>query len=247
MEVRDEQSLAGRCREIGETVCRLGGFVRRQLNQQLEEPITDSDWAQHGRVAVFLAFLAANGDGDQPDDFDWYSKSFVSKALSVLQQTALGSDSDVYDRIMRSRHRRSARSVDELRWDSWTSASLDDLSGHRAFEELAQCEEFNPSLAHERYQDFESQAARPLIDDSLVEELTTKLKPQEAVWLIRRYRDGVPTAVLAEELCRKNVKYQTADGLTRAIRCIDVAVHRARAKARTFLADRWQRLAVEVA
>jgi hypothetical protein len=239
-----EQSLADRCRSVGEVVCHLGGFVRRQLNKKLEEPISDTDWQQHGRVAVFLAFLNLDGNPDRPDGFDWYAKSFVAKALSILQQITIGSESDVYDRIVRCRQRRSARNVDELRWDCWASASLDDIAGHRAVEDFS-LDLMAPTSLEQMYE-FERAAARPQVDDALVQELTKNLKPQEAVWLIRRYRDGVPTAILAEELCRKNVKYQTPDGQVRAIRCIDVAVHRARAKARKFLNSRWQQLAAEV-
>jgi len=244
--VREEQSLADRCQTVGDAVCRLGGFVRRQLNRQLETPITDADWEQHGRVAAFLAFLAQDGNPDRPDNFNWTAKTFTAKALSILQQITLGSESDVYDRIIRGRGRLSVRSVDELRWDAWGIASLDDLPGHRALEDVLQNEDERLSSAHERYQWFERQVTRPLLDDTLVEELTRQLKPQEAVWLIRRYRDGVPTAVLAEELCQKNSKYQTPDGQLRAVRCIDVAVHRARAKARAVLSSRWGHLAAEV-
>lgn len=245
--VETEQSLAERCRSVAETVCHLGGFVRRQLNKQLEEPISDTDWKQHGRVAVFLAFLNLDGNPDQPAAFDWQAKTFVSKALSILQQVTIGSESDVYDRIVRGRQRRSAKGVEELRWDAWQSASLDDLAGHRAVEEFAPTIETHAAHMVERHQEFEQGQARPQVGDQLVKELTRYLKPQEAVWLIRRYRDGVPTAVLAEELCRKNSKYQTPDGKTRAVRCIDVAVHRARAKARNALSPQWHRLAVEVA
>lgn len=245
MESVTEQTLADKCRAAGDALCKLGSFVFRQVNQQLDDPLTADDWAQHGRVAAFLAFIQMGGDGDRPDDFDWTSKDFTRRALSVLQQLTLGSQSDVYDRIMRARSRRTVCQVDELAWDTWQHVSADDFSGHRSFEDVCAKDDNRATDKSKRY--VQEAVARPILDDTLVTELTKNLNPQEAVWLIRRYRDGIPTAVLAEELVKKSPKYQTEDGFTRAVRCIDVAVYRARGKARKILGDHWQRLAQEVA
>jgi hypothetical protein len=239
-------SLVDRCNAVADTICKRGGFVRRQVNNQSEEPLTSEDWAQHGRVAAFLAFVQMGGNGDAPDTFDWDSEELLKRSLSVLQQLTLGSSSDVYDRIMRGRQRLAAKAVEELRWDAWASASVDDITGQRGFDEAAQADALRHGAGNERYQEFERNQAQTQLDDLLVQELTHKLKPQEAVWLIRRYRDGVPTAVLARELVKKDEKYQTADGFTRAVRCIDVAVHRARAKARALLDAQWHSMAKEV-
>lgn len=230
------QTLADRCNVAGAQLGKLGNFVRRQLNRQLEEPLTDAEWQQHGRVAAFLAFVQLGGLVEDHHEFDWSSAEFMRRGLSVLQQLTLGSQSDVYDQVLRSRHRLGGCQVEELSWDSWNSASSADLAGHRGFEEAATGDGLHLQEPRER----------PEIGDTLIVALTKVLRPQEVVWLIRRYRDGISTSVLASELVSKTPKYQTADGYARAVRCIDVAVHRAKHKARTLLSGEWRALAQEV-
>jgi hypothetical protein len=240
-------SLTERLATTGSVVCRLGGFIRRLINQQNAEPIPDVEWEQHGRVAVFFAFVALGGDVDSPETFNWKARPLIGKSLSLLQQLTLGSQSDLYDKVLRTRARLIAHPVDEMCWDAWQTVcaeELRELSHHGARWHTGKG---IPFVARDRHQEFLRKTERKAVSEALIADLQATLKPQEAVWLVRRYRDGVPTSVLAKEMVANNEHYQTPDGLLRAIRCIDVAVHRARHKAQRLLPSKWAHLATEMA
>lgn len=232
--------LAERCSSLGKQICHRGGSVRKMANgRRLEKCMSEAEWQQHGCAAAFLAFIEMGGVADDPDSVDWASTKLFATALRLLQIYALGSESDVYDRIIRERSRRSGNGVTELMWDMWRSAGGAD--------EVAPVARARWRVTPERYYEFWDGINRPTLDDSFAAELTKILRPQEAVWLIRRYRDGVSTAELARELILKDEKYQTADGFTRATRYIDVAIHRAKKKCRAKLSANWAALAQDVA
>lgn len=236
-------TLYERCAHLAERVCTRGAPIRRLANNRLDQPMSDDQWRHHGQTAAFFAFIDAGGNADLPDSVNWHSQALFARALKLLQIYALGSQSDVYDRIIRERPRRAGGTVAELMWDAWHDASTTVES-----KQSDGAPRVKHTAAHQaqRYYDFWSRQDRPQIDDSFAMALTKLLRPQEAVWLIRRYRDGVPTAELARELCEKDARYQTPDGVSRAVRYIDVVVHRAKKRCREALAD-WQTVAQEVA
>lgn len=242
--------LTQQCQALGSRACGFSGFIQRQANMQLEHCMTAEQWHHYGAVAAFLAFAELGGSVDTPEDFDWSSKELFRRAVSHLQTITLGSQSDVYDRIMRTRSRLTGSQVKELQWDAWGSVAVEDLKQVQSNLEASQSQDglsLYPRDAAEHYYDFEQQTDFELNETELTLELARHLKPQEVVWLIRRYRDGETTATLAQEFVKKDVRYQTEDGLTRAIRYIDVAIHRAKKKAQKLLTPRWHHLAAEVA
>jgi len=232
--------LTEQCLALGSRACGFSGFIQRQANMQLERSMTTEQWKHYGAVAAFLAFAELGGSVEDPESFDWSSKDLFRRAVSHLQTITLGSQSDVYDRIMRRRTRLTGSQVQELQWDAWTFASLEDVqrvASDVAHRQTPDCLPLHPKTSQDS----------AVNEDALVWELTQHLRPQEVVWLIRRYRDGETTATLAREFIQKDTRYQTADGHTRAVRYIDVSIHRAKKKAQRLLSRRWQYLALEVA
>lgn len=243
--------LAQHCRTLGVRVCNFSGIVQRQVNTWQDTPIAQEDWHHFGQVAAFYAFTDLGGSPDNPAAFDWNSKELFRRALSHLQQLTLGTQSELYDQVKRRRLRLTGSQVEELRWDAWDMVCMEDLRQVEASAEhttqAADGLALYPRHTGQQYFDFERKQDSDVPVDALILELTSQLKPQEAVWLIRRYRDGESTATLAREFMQKDARYQTADGFTRAVRYIDVAIHRAKKKAQKLLAPRWHQLALEVA
>lgn len=242
--------LAQRCRTLGLRVCNFSGMIHRSVNSISDAAMSIEEWHHLGQVAAFLAFAEAGGTPESPDCVDWDSKDLFRRAVSHLQQIAMGSQSDIYDRIKRTRVRLTGSQVAEVQWDAWREASMEDLRRsdlqHAQGLQDAIGLELYPCTETDRYYDFMQRLDNEVPEDALILELTSHLRPQEAVWLIRRYRDGETTATLAREFVQKEARYQTADGFTRAVRYIDVAIHRAKKKAQRLLASHWRQLAVEV-
>jgi hypothetical protein len=243
--------LVERCQTLGAKLCRYSARVQQQANALREAPFTDEEWQHCGRLAAFLAFMDIGGSAAAPDDTDWSAQELFRRALTHLQQLTLGAHSDVYDRLMRARVRRTGSQVSELQWDAWRTASMDDIRQSEAGGESSMQEAdglaLYPRDAAEQYYDFTRAQHSDVPMDALILELTRVLRPQEAVWLIRRYRDGETTAAMAKEFVAKDARYQTANGMTRAMRYIDVAIHRAKKKAQRLLASHWHEMAMEVA
>lgn len=244
-----DKTLATLCAQHGDRVCSYGNMIRRTAAARYDYRTTDTEWRHLGQVAVFEAFLELGGDCDSPERFDWASASLVRKAVSLLQKMCIGSHSDIYDYILRGRVRLAGAHNEELQWDSWRDATVTDAAGDRDLVN-GQADlglHAQAQTGSQRYYDFDSRAHRAPINEEIVFQLTSLLRPQEAVWLIRRYRDGEPTAAIARELVEKEPRYQAADGFTRASRYVDVVVHRAKKKARSLLEPQWGQLAQEVA
>lgn len=240
--------LVERCAALRNRICNLAQLVRRMVEDKTDTELSVDTWREHGLTAAFLAFVEVGGDSTDPDGIDWQSPELLRVALRVLQKQVLGSESDVYDVLMRERTRKVGSRVTALGWDAWTEVSLADDLGHtREHDGHISAAGSDVDAVAYRYQDFVAEHTRPQLDDTFAFELTRLLRPQEAVWLIRRYRDGEPTSVLAHELVQRDAKYQTADGFARATTYIDVVVHRAKKKARRVLDSGWRDLALEVA
>lgn len=244
----DADVLAIKCTEATKRVCTLCAPLRYAIQfANGHSRITDAEWQHLGSVASFMAFVQLGGNPDLPEQFDWLSDKYLRLCANLLQGYTLGRNSDSYDQMRRDRSRRPGALVQELRWTAWTvpssrTAYTDETGLFRFGKETRSGKSQNDC-----YYDFCEQADRVEIAEEVALELTRVLRPQEAVWLIRRYRDGETTAALAEELIKKNAKYQTDGGLLRAIRYIDVVVHRAKKKARAKLAPMWRAIAEEVA
>jgi hypothetical protein len=176
-----ETRLTQQCQALGSRACGFSGFVQRQVNMHLEQCMTTEQWRHYGAVAAFLAFADMGGSVDAPDTFDWTSKDLFRRTLSHLQTLTLGSQSDVYDRLMRTRQRLTGSQVKELQWDAWTSVALEDL---KQVESNLQSSQENDGLslyprdASEHYYDFEQQTDFELSETELTMELARHLKPQ---------------------------------------------------------------------
>lgn len=240
--------LADRCANIAKRICAYAGPVRKIAKERFSYAYSTEQWLQEGQVAAFLAFVEFNGDQERPEQFDWTSREYFHRALSIFQLYVIGSSSDIYDTIIRERTRRAGDDVGELSWDSWQgSFAYNEVKAECGWSAKRSGHRHIRDKARQHYDACWEQPNRVELGEELVLELTRLLRPQEAVWLIRRYRDGATTALLADELVAKDPRYQTADGHIRAVRYIDVVVHRAKKKCRAKLPRRWQMLSQEVA
>jgi hypothetical protein len=243
-------ALEVHCTGVARRLCQYCASVRYVANVRYDAHISEDMWLHYGRTAAFMAFVRCGGSSQTPTQFDWESADYFRCAVSQMQKLALGSESEVYDQVVRDRTRRDGRSVAEVSWDAWTFASLQDI-GSRQGENASSDVTGRTTQYSEHANVFEdlfvSYLDRAMIVDDLVLELTRILKPQEVVWLIRKYRDNVPSLELARDFQNKDARYQTSDGLVRARRYIDVTIHRAKKKARATLTARWKQLAEEAA
>jgi len=236
------------CVDRGKEMCAQGAMIRRVASARFDYHHSDREWTHLGQVAAFMTFHGQGGDPDTPTNFDWNGKAFTRASLSLLQKLAIGSCSDIYDQILRGRQRLAGASVSEVEWDSWKQAHTDELHHHTSQGGVSQ-NHFGgrPRSASRSYDEFKREGEREVVDETFAILLSKVLKPQEAVWLIRRYRDGEPTVNLAKDLVTKDTRYQSEGGLTRAVQYIDVVVHRAKKKAREKLPAVWASLAKETA
>jgi hypothetical protein len=231
--------LYRRCEELGSKVCSFCNIVLRMSNQRYSHQYDAGEWKHLGQVSAFLAYGELFGDAD-PDTVDWRSRELLMHASRILQKLTIGSKSDIYDSIIRVRLRRDGSFNDELRWAAWNQAHPSEVTDDSKAVTV-------PVDSYQRYFEFQSSLFKTELKDEVASELMRLLRPQEAVWLIRRYRDGVPTVALARELMDKEPRYQTEDGFTRACRYVDVVIHRAKKKARKLLPPVWGEFASEVA
>jgi hypothetical protein len=223
---------------LGKTLCQYGTPLVRRVRAARWNAMPEWEWQHHGRAAAYLAFIDLGGDPDQPDAFGWNNPQLLKRGLSYLQDATLGGESEFYDERVRGRNRKSGSLNAELCWDAWLSATPDDTGAAvDAPAARSAWSQWTPSVEAEV--SFEDAMDRAVVEEQFEWAILRVLPPQEAVWLIRRFRDGVATKTLAEELVAKEPRYAGPNGLARATNYIDVTVHRAKAKAKKLLGADW--------
>jgi hypothetical protein len=237
-----------RCSELATKVCTFTSTRVRRALQQVSvdgEAGTSESWSHYGSLAAFLAFMKVGGDVSNPDNIDWESQLLFKTAVSLMQKLTLGSASDHYDKLLRERGRRAH--VDEVCWSSWKQGVYDKGDDIVAPSTRTASRAGINRVALRAYHEFDDALNAGTLDgNELVRALQAILKPREVQWLLRRYRDGEATADIAKDLVDTEDKYQGPGGLAKAISVVDVAIHRAKKRARHALPQRWLVLAQEV-
>ena len=211
-------------------------WARRGTNNMLD----DDEWQQHALVAAYLAFAESGGDPDRWNEFDWEQQSLLQCTLKHLRAAILGSASEFIDIHQRNAVRKSGACNAALCWDAWKSGVEKSPSAKHKAEPQPMAGEYWANDAFDA-------GPSEYTTEGLLWALANVLKPQEVVWLVRRYRDNVQQDTLAKELCAKDARYQDETGYDRAINYINVTIHRAKKRAQRTLGTKWQALALEAA
>lgn len=228
------EGLAARARR---TAHRLFFYARRATTLGMAK----HDWHQHSLVAAYLAFIELGGAPDVPDQFDWKHPRLLPLTLKHLRVATIGGASDFIDVHQRNQSRKSGACNDAVCWDAWRA-------GVESVAKVRSATKKPAPITGEYYaNDGFERVPNEYSGESLLWALAKVLKPQEVVWLVRRYRDGVHQDVLARELCAKDARYQDPTGYDRAINYINVTIHRAKKRARSALGTKWEALAMEAA
>jgi hypothetical protein len=216
-----QHSLEQHCEVLGRTICNVAWKLVRNcisiVDREFDNTATFSSTWTH--YGTTAAFMAFVELGGSPDDPDTFDWS--SPKLRTL----------------------ALKTLQQLTIGS-KSDVYDYMRRGRIRRNGADVAELSWSLWQTSTYD---SANVPDYREQLIGDLSKVLNHNEVTWLVGKYCDRRSTAELAKDLIAKDPRYQTEDGLVRAVRKIDTAIHRAKRKARQSLDPRWQFLAQEVA
>lgn len=219
---------------------RTVGFKLVKLMTKLTGNMLTKDDVQHFVLsAAFEAFLDLGGNPDAPEAFDWAANELTleKRGLRWLRKEVVGRKSEFGEVTARLKNRKNSAFVDCYRWTAWT---YENFNSSRAIAHNTVGFEYTvPSDADKALQEEEV--------GMFVDDLKKTLNEREFQWLIERYVEGLPQSVQIDRLVSENPEYQTADGRKRAEGFLNVAIWRARERAKAVLGDKWREIAKDVA
>lgn len=218
---------------------RTVGFKLVKLMTKLTGNMLTKEDVQHFVLsAAFEAFLDLGGNPDQPNDFDWPGNTLAleKRGLRWLRREVVGRQSEFGEVTARLKNRKNTAFVDCYRWTAWT---YENFNSSRAVTHNSVGFEYTTV----------SDAERSLQEEevgSFITDLKGALDEREFRWLIERYIEGVPQSVQIDRVVAENPEYQLPNGRKRAEGFLNVAIWRARERAKAVLGAKWREVAQDV-
>jgi hypothetical protein len=214
--------------------------IMRDAERLTGDEMARAEYRHHVAASAVLAYVDLGGDCDAPDAFDWDAarEALLSRTMAHLRATIVGKASDFRDVQNRCTPRREVALDPAAQWTQWRVGGEDRRALRRR------------SLLGGNLRGGDAAADEALAEEALADlpaALAGVLSPTEWTWVVERYRDGVPQTAQIAALVARDPRYQGEGGAARAENRINVAVHRAKRKARERLGARWAALAAEVA
>lgn len=232
---------------VGRICFRLHSVARRATKM-----LSRHEWQHLCLTAVYLAYAQRGGTPEDMETFAWDNEQFLAEAAAILRVYVTGQASDFVDIHRRNSVRHNGAVNAEVCWDAWRSSG--DQEAGDAFLQYRGWSRDDGSpieaVASEYYNAedelLETIESRDLLDE-LFADLARILSPRDVRFLKQRYLDGLDQYEIAAQVIREQPEYQTPDGMRRAVRMVNVAVHRARRRARTLLPPKYAALVSEAA